>query len=178
MTMGLRSRENAGQGNTCSRGYKTWVHSQTQNKAQWLAACGHVSASSKSFRFILSLRMNSSFINSRPDLHTIKQLWYQLSVCFGDRQHTHNGQQLTQALTREWEAIPDSKFNVWYAVWGADVKQHLMLIEDTLNIEVCDLTFKVMLLWRSTSDFRNIGCNNALCQNCKVPLSIISQKWI
>ena len=23
------------------RGYKTWVQSQTQNKAQWLAACGH-----------------------------------------------------------------------------------------------------------------------------------------
>ena len=39
------------------RGYKTWVHYQTQNKAQWLAACGHVSASSQSLRFILSLRM-------------------------------------------------------------------------------------------------------------------------
>ena len=25
---------------TWSRGYKTWVHSQTQNKAQWLAAFG------------------------------------------------------------------------------------------------------------------------------------------
>ena len=24
-------------------GYKTWVHSKTQNKAQWLAACWHVS---------------------------------------------------------------------------------------------------------------------------------------
>ena len=33
-------------------------HSQTQNKSQWLAACGHVSASSQSLRFILSLRMN------------------------------------------------------------------------------------------------------------------------
>ena len=39
---------------------------QTQNKAQWLAACGHVSASSQSLRFILSLRMNLSFITSRP----------------------------------------------------------------------------------------------------------------
>ena len=29
-------------------GYKTWVQSQTQNKAQWLAACGHMSASSQS----------------------------------------------------------------------------------------------------------------------------------
>ena len=37
-----------------------------QNKAQWLAASGHVSASSQSFRFILSLRMNSSFITTRP----------------------------------------------------------------------------------------------------------------
>ena len=50
------------------RGYKTWVHAQTQNKAQWLAVCGHVSASSQSLRFILSLRMNSSFITSRPGL--------------------------------------------------------------------------------------------------------------
>ena len=33
---------------------KTWVHSQTQNKAQWLTACRHVSASSQSLRFILS----------------------------------------------------------------------------------------------------------------------------
>ena len=38
-------------------GYKTWVHSQTQNKTQWLAACGHVSASSQPLCFILSLRI-------------------------------------------------------------------------------------------------------------------------
>ena len=31
-----------------------------------MAACGHVSATSQSLRFILSLRMNSSFITSRP----------------------------------------------------------------------------------------------------------------
>ena len=47
-------------------GCKAWVQSQTQNKVQWLASCGLVSASSQSFRFILSLRMNSSFITSRP----------------------------------------------------------------------------------------------------------------
>ena len=51
---------------TWPRGYKTWVHSQKQNKAQWLAACGHMSASSQSLRFILSLRLYSSFIISRP----------------------------------------------------------------------------------------------------------------
>ena len=50
-------------------GYKTWVQAQTQNKAQWLAACGHVSANSQSLRFILSLKMNSSFITSRPGDH-------------------------------------------------------------------------------------------------------------
>ena len=44
------------------------VHSQTQNKVQWLAACGHVSASSQSLRFILSLRLYSSFITSGPEL--------------------------------------------------------------------------------------------------------------
>ena len=48
------------------RGYKIWVHSQTQNKAQWLVACGHVSASSQSLHFILSLRQYSSFITLRP----------------------------------------------------------------------------------------------------------------
>ena len=48
------------------RGYKAWVQSQTQNKAQWLAACGHVSTSSQSLSSILSLRMNSSFITWMP----------------------------------------------------------------------------------------------------------------
>ena len=49
------------------RGYQTWVHSQTQNKAQWLAACRQVSASSQSLRFILSLRLYPSFfLTSRP----------------------------------------------------------------------------------------------------------------
>ena len=54
------------------RGYKTSVQAQTQNKAQWLAACGHVSANSQSLRFILSLRMNSSFITSRQGPKTLK----------------------------------------------------------------------------------------------------------
>ena len=48
---------------------------QTQNKAQWLAACGHVSESSQSLRFILSLRMNSSFITSRPAEFRILFVW-------------------------------------------------------------------------------------------------------
>ena len=51
---------------TEGRGYKTWVQSQTHIKAQWLAAWWHVSPSSQSLRFILSLRINSSFITSRP----------------------------------------------------------------------------------------------------------------
>ena len=57
--------------------YKTWVHSQTKNKGHWLDACGHVSASSQSLCFILSLRMTSSFITSRPDidLNSIYFLW-------------------------------------------------------------------------------------------------------
>ena len=49
------------------RDYKTWAHSPTRNKVHWLAACGHVSASSQSLRFILSPSMNSSFRTSRPD---------------------------------------------------------------------------------------------------------------
>ena len=65
---------------TRPRGNKTWVQSQTQNKAQWLAACGHLSASSQSLHFVRKqpiialyfesekpgLRKNSSFITSRP----------------------------------------------------------------------------------------------------------------
>ena len=43
---------------TWPRGYKTWVHSQTQNKVHRLVACGHMSASSQSLFFILSLRMD------------------------------------------------------------------------------------------------------------------------
>ena len=43
-------------------------NNQTQNEAQRLAACGHVSASSKPLCFILSLRLYSSFITSRPDV--------------------------------------------------------------------------------------------------------------
>ena len=43
------------------RGYKNKVHK--------LAASGHVSASSQSLRFILSLRLYSSFITSRPDFN-------------------------------------------------------------------------------------------------------------
>ena len=38
------------------------------DKAQWLASCGHVSASSQSLHFILSLRLFSSFITSSPDV--------------------------------------------------------------------------------------------------------------
>ena len=38
-----------------------------------LAACGHVSASSQSLRFILSLRMNSSFITSRPSFGELSE---------------------------------------------------------------------------------------------------------
>ena len=56
------------------RGYKAWVHSQTQNKVQWLADCGHVSAISQSLRFILSLRMYSSFITLRPGVWTCIKL--------------------------------------------------------------------------------------------------------
>ena len=48
------------------RGYKTWALSQTQNKAQWLAAGGHVSAGSQSLHFILSVRLYSSVITSWP----------------------------------------------------------------------------------------------------------------
>ena len=59
---------------TRPRSYKTWVHSQTQNKVQWLAACGHVSASSQSLHFIFSPRLCSNFITSRPGLEVIKLL--------------------------------------------------------------------------------------------------------
>ena len=41
-----------------------FILSLTQNKVKWLAACGHVSASSQSLHFILSWRLYSSFITS------------------------------------------------------------------------------------------------------------------
>ena len=52
--------------------------SQTQNQAKWVAACGHVSASSQSLRFILSLRIKSSFITSRPDINVLVPQRYDL----------------------------------------------------------------------------------------------------
>ena len=52
---------------TWPRGYETWLHSRTQNKPQWLAAWGHVSTSSQSLHFILSLRLYSHFITSGPE---------------------------------------------------------------------------------------------------------------
>ena len=71
---------------TWPRGYSIWVHSQTQNKAQRLADCGHVSASSQSLRFILSLRMNSSSkilqtlddCNSDHYVTIARQAWHSL----------------------------------------------------------------------------------------------------
>ena len=58
------------------RGYKTWVHSQTQNKVQWLATCRYVSSSSQSLRFILSLKLYSSFITSGPCHQMCKKSTY------------------------------------------------------------------------------------------------------
>ena len=42
------------------------VETQTLNKAQSLAACGHVSASNQSLCLILNLKLYLSFITSRP----------------------------------------------------------------------------------------------------------------
>ena len=69
---------------TWTRCYKTWVHSQTQNKAQWLAACGHVFAISQSLHFILSLRLYSRFITSRPGVKPWRQVfswWDPIVLC-------------------------------------------------------------------------------------------------
>ena len=65
-------------------GYITWVQYQAQNKGQWLAACGHVSASSQSLRFILSLRMNSNFITSMPGSAYVID-WYPTCIVRGGR---------------------------------------------------------------------------------------------
>ena len=45
------------------QGYKTGVLSQTQNKVQWLAACGHVSASNQSLRFFFESENELKFYN-------------------------------------------------------------------------------------------------------------------
>ena len=75
---------------TRPRGYKTWVHSPTQNKVQWLAAWGHVSASSQSFRFILSWRLCSSFITLRPVLCSLIAFTEWLIKANGDCNFTWN----------------------------------------------------------------------------------------
>ena len=57
------------------RGYKSWVHAQIQNKAQLLAACGLMSASNQLLHFILSLKLYSSFITSRPGSLLFYYIW-------------------------------------------------------------------------------------------------------
>ena len=51
-------------------------------KEQSLAVCGHVSASSQSLGFILSLRLYSSFIASRPGLEEKNSLRLSRSKIF------------------------------------------------------------------------------------------------
>ena len=59
------------------------VQSQTPNKTQRLADCGHMSASSQSLCFSLSLRMNSSFITLRPDIFRLSCVYVQCKVRIG-----------------------------------------------------------------------------------------------
>ena len=63
---------------TRPRGYKTWVHSHTQNKAQWLAACGHVSAAIIALYFesetvlkFYNLEAYKTFFMLNPNEHRI-----------------------------------------------------------------------------------------------------------
>ena len=67
--------------------YLLRVHFQTQNNAQWSAACGHVSASTQSLRFILSLRLYSSYILPKDTL--LRHIWlhnsWWLGLCGGGR---------------------------------------------------------------------------------------------
>ena len=87
------------------RGYKTWVQSQTQNKLQSLSACGHVSASSQSLRFILSMRMNSSFITSRPHCHR-PEAFYQILTCLIWALWVHMTYLFTKCVTQSCDS-PD-----------------------------------------------------------------------
>ena len=90
-------------------GYKAWVHSQTQNKAQWLAVCGHVSASSQSSRFILSLSLYSSFITSRPGTDPPMKV---LCHC----------RHRVRSLTREFHAFLITKRRFPRSAWQAKLK--------------------------------------------------------
>ena len=60
------------------QGYKTGVHSLTENKTQWLTAWGHMSASSQSLRFTLSLRLN---LRASPYSLVFCLLRYCFNVC-------------------------------------------------------------------------------------------------
>ena len=100
---------------TRPRGYKTGVHSQTQNKAQWLAVRGHVSANSQSLRFILSLRLYSSFITSRPGL----------CRCTGDQIY----QQDTHSQPISWPILhPGSCFVFRFDKAGRGILDHTSFI--------------------------------------------------
>ena len=62
------------------RGYKNWVYPQTQNKAQWLAACGHVSASSQSLHFHFESETVLRFFNLKA-LSLLDLLLMPWSLC-------------------------------------------------------------------------------------------------
>ena len=53
------------------------ISGKRENKAQWLAACQHVSASSQSLRFILNLRIELKFYNLKAkwDSSSIHGVW-------------------------------------------------------------------------------------------------------
>ena len=93
---------------TRPRCYKTWVHSQTQNKAQWLAAWGHVSVSSQLVCLILSLRLYSSFITSRPGTATVTE-----------HRPTH-GTKKQRQRTLTWTCHQEHaqvQINSWWGLW-------------------------------------------------------------
>ena len=82
---------------------KTLVHSQTQNKAQWLDACGLVSASSQSLRFILSLKLYSGFITSRPGFVIVLcSFWLCSHVAERERERTRERKMSTLLYLHLW----------------------------------------------------------------------------
>ena len=137
---------------TRPRGYKTWVQSQTQNKAQWLAACGHKSTSSQSLRFVLSLRMNSSFITSRPvkpeRSRSYRSSWN--SIWYVQSKEEIKSQESIKLSTTQVSCITVPLFTDCRPTQGTVRKSHIKLTairhkEDSLNKATSSLDCKARM---------------------------------
>ena len=107
-----------------SRCYKTLVQSQAQSKAQWLAVCRHVSASSQSLCFILSFRLLKFY-----NLKAMK--WHNNSWQTNPSHHEEETQNIDQNCGSVVELDLRSKGG-WF-----EIRRRLYVMSFSTDINLC-----------------------------------------